>query len=169
MTFNGLEVPDDFINSVLESNGLLEKEDKETINEAKADDDKEKASEETAEASSEAETETSEQAEESGESSDSEEAVEENLTPEEFEKFLSETYGIDIKGEEGLSSIVEFVEDFSKVFAERLDEAGEAGEEEIDVDLDIVLEILKEEYKLDVDDVDVVASLVELAYDYTQV
>ena len=49
-----------------------------------------------------------------------------------------------------------------------LNEATAQGEEEIDIDLDVISEVLSENYEMKVDNVDVVASLVEFAYDYMQ-
>lgn len=138
---NPIEVPNDFINKVMESNGLVN----ETVNESDATPLNEVASNETT----------------------LNEATSEEVPMSELVSFLKEQYNLEVN-EDVAGTLVEFAEDFSSIFKERLDEAEAQGEEEIDIDLDVITEVLSENYEMNVDNVDVVASLVEFAYDYMQ-
>tara|TARA_R110000765_G_scaffold70233_1_gene136184 strand:- start:104 stop:529 length:426 start_codon:yes stop_codon:yes gene_type:complete len=139
---NPIEVPNDFINKVMESNGLVN----ETVNESDATPlNEEVTSNETT----------------------LNEATSEEVPMSELVSFLKEQYNLDVD-EDVAGTLVEFAEDFSSIFKERLDEAEAQGEEEIDIDLDVISEVLSENYEMKVDNVDVVASLVEFAYDYMQ-
>ena len=141
---NPIEVPNDFINKVMESNGLVN----ETVNESDA-------------------TPLNEEAEVTSNETTLNEATSEEVPMSELVSFLKEQYNLDVD-EDVAGTLVEFAEDFSSIFKERLDEAEAQGEEEIDIDLDVISEVLSENYEMKVDNVDVVASLVEFAYDYMQ-
>ena len=135
---NPIEVPNDFINKVMESNGLVN----ETVNESDA-------------------TPLNEEV------TSNETTLNEATSEEVPMSDLKEQYNLDVD-EDVAGTLVEFAEDFSSIFKERLDEAEAQGEEEIDIDLDVISEVLSENYEMKVDNVDVVASLVEFAYDYMQ-
>jgi|TARA_R110000851_G_scaffold248000_1_gene400460 hypothetical protein len=141
---NPIEVPNDFINKVMESNGLVN----ETVNESDA-------------------TPLNEEAEVTSNETTLNEATSEEVPMSELVSFLKEQYNLEVN-EDVAGTLVEFAEDFSSIFKERLDEAEAQGEEEIDIDLDVITEVLSENYEMNVDNVDVVASLVEFAYDYMQ-
>jgi hypothetical protein len=141
---NPIEVPNDFINKVMESNGLVN----ETVNESDA-------------------TPLNEEAEVASNETTLNEATSEEVPMSELVSFLKEQYNLEVN-EDVAGTLVEFAEDFSSIFKERLDEAEAQGEEEIDIDLDVITEVLSENYEMNVDNVDVVASLVEFAYDYMQ-
>ena len=141
---NPIEVPNDFINKVMESNGLVN----ETVNESDA-------------------TPRNEEAEVTSNETTLNEATSEEVPMSELVSFLKEQYNLEVN-EDVAGTLVEFAEDFSSIFKERLDEAEAQGEEEIDIDLDVITEVLSENYEMNVDNVDVVASLVEFAYDYMQ-
>jgi len=141
---NPIEVPNDFINKVMESNGLVN----ETVNESDA-------------------TPLNEEAEVASNETTLDETTSEEVPMSELVSFLKEQYNLEVN-EDVAGTLVEFAEDFSSIFKERLDEAEAQGEEEIDIDLDVITEVLSENYEMKVDNVDVVASLVEFAYDYMQ-
>ena len=141
---NPIEVPNDFINKVMESNGLVN----ETVNESD-------------------ETPLNEEAEVASNETTLDETTSEEVPMSELVSFLKEQYNLEVN-EDVAGTLVEFAEDFSSIFKERLDEAEAQGEEEIDIDLDVITEVLSENYEMKVDNVDVVASLVEFAYDYMQ-
>lgn len=135
-----MEVPDDFVNMISEANGIKTE---------KADEALAKEKEETTETTDKTET----------------EIVTEDVSPAEILAFLKEEYGVTIEDEDAVKTLVEFCNDFSEAYSQRIDEADD-DESEIEIDLEAMKTALFEDYDMDVDDVETVRGLVKFAYDF---
>lgn len=138
------EMLDSFRTLVLESNGLVKKEDE-----------KKETKEVKAEVKDTKETENKEVVTEETE-----------FSPEEVSKFLAENYGIEIQDETALESLLQFADDFYEVCTETLKEAKE--DEEFEVDTEVVSKTLTESYNISIENPEVLDSVVKFVLDYSE-